>query len=340
MEWTADVATGDWLRERLDAPWAYTMHDVVPRGFEAYARVFHPAARERPEGRPWPALPFDAHRREWDAFHRANPKTITEPVTWAQTAAAMGTTMHPLAQWTHLVAPGVIVENEDFSPDSDGWRYLDPELGALDPQPLATLAALLAEATTTPDAGCIAIWEGWGDLVGGMHVDQPHGFFFPEPGMPRRYVGGAPDSPGQARTEAILYRSLKDVFNNPFRKATWRPGILSDEISRGPRLELPNRSYVLFRGGISAFTDPAWVLDVPWRDLPAEEHGFPPSSRPPNLVWPDDHAWVMVSEIDWDSTIVAGSTELIDAIVADPALEAASVPADADLSWDADEENR
>jgi hypothetical protein len=48
----------------------------------------------------------------------------------------------------------------------------------------------------------------------------------------------------------------------------------------------------------------------------------------------------MISEIDFDSTIVAGSVELVAAILADARLEAASVPADADLTWDADEVNR
>jgi len=337
MEWTADVAAGDWLRERLDDTWAHTMHSVVPRGFEAYARVFHPVTRERPEGRAWPPLPFDAHRREWDAFQSAEPSIITEPATWAQTAAAMGTTMHPLAQWTHLVAPGVIIENEDFPRDRDGWRYIDPEQGALDPQPLAALARLLAAATTTPDAGGTAVWEGWGDLVGAM-VDAPvRGFFGQSPGMPRRYAEYTPE---ETPHESVLYRSIKDVFNNPFRKATWRPGILSDEISRGPRLELPDRSYVLFRAGVSTFTDPDWILNAPWRDRASEEHGFAPSAHAPNLVWPDDRAWVMVGEIDFDSTIVAGPAELVAAIVADPALEAASIPAGSDLSWDADEVNR
>ena len=49
MQWTSDVAAGDWLRERVDAQWQppYTMHMTVPRGFEAYARILHPATRDR-----------------------------------------------------------------------------------------------------------------------------------------------------------------------------------------------------------------------------------------------------------------------------------------------------
>ena len=41
----------------------------------------------------------------------------------------------------------------------------------------------------------------------------------------------------------------------------------------------------------------------------------------------------MVTEIDFDSTIVAGSPELVAGLVADPAIEALELPEGADLSW-------
>ncbi|WP_244632259.1 hypothetical protein [Microbacterium sp. Se63.02b] len=49
---------------------------------------------------------------------------------------------------------------------------------------------------------------------------------------------------------------------------------------------------------------------------------------------------MMVSEVDFDSTIVAGSAALIDAICADQRLEAFAIPEGADLTWDADTVNR
>jgi len=48
----------------------------------------------------------------------------------------------------------------------------------------------------------------------------------------------------------------------------------------------------------------------------------------------------MVSEIDYDSTIVAGSPDLIRAICTDARLEAKALREGADLTWDADEVNR
>ena len=57
-------------------------------------------------------------------------------------------------------------------------------------------------------------------------------------------------------------------------------------------------------------------------------------------IWPDDRAWVLVTEVDYDSTIVGGTPELVRALCADPRLEALPIREGADLTWDADEVNR
>ncbi|MBU4464504.1 MAG: hypothetical protein KKH75_01530 [Actinobacteria bacterium] len=94
MEWTADVSAGDWLRDRLDVGLTAGMHSVVPRGFDAYVRVFHPAGRDRPVGRSWPGLPRARHAREWEKFQADTPEIDVQRSTWAQAAEAFGTTMH------------------------------------------------------------------------------------------------------------------------------------------------------------------------------------------------------------------------------------------------------
>lgn len=331
MEWTADVAAGDWIRERLAGGpgWAATMHGVVPRGFAAYARVFHPAARDRPVGRPWPPLPYDRHGAEWEAFQNAQPEIDGERVSWADTAAAFGTTMHPLAQWHAIVGPRQ-VEGEDGPRDAAGWRYSDAAQGMLDPDILTVIAAILAPHTSTPDGGFIALWEGWGGVVGGMGYGPSRVLF--------TSADGASDD--GLRHEDFLSHAVRDSFNDVFRKPTWQPGILSDDISTGARLRLPNRDHVLFRGGVTELADPDWVLRAPWRDTELEAHGFDPAPQSPSLVWPEDHTWVLVTEVDYDSTIVGGSAELIRALCTDARLEALPIPEGADLSWDADEVNR
>jgi hypothetical protein len=44
-----------------------------------------------------------------------------------------------------------------------------------------------------------------------------------------------------------------------------------------------------------------------------------------NVIWPNDREWCIATDIDWDSTFVAGSRELMDSILASELLEA--VPA-------------
>lgn len=332
MEWTADVSRGEWLRPLLDDSFD-TMHCVVPRGFAAYARVFHPASARSLPGRAVPSP--EEYDRMTDAERDALfGQYVDQPATWADTAAAFGTVMHPLAQWQRIVrTPPEGDWRTRIAPD--GREFSAPSEGEMEPAQLARIAAHLATHTTTPDAGIAAVWEGYGGLLG-FYGSEPSRAFF---GSDDADVASAPDLQYVSH-EQMLARSIHDPFNDAFRKPTWQPGILPDEVSKGPRLELPDRAYVLFSAAPAAFVDPAWVLDAPWRDQPAEAHGFAPAAQHPNMLWPDDHAWAMVSEIDFDSTIIAGSAELIASICADTVLEAEPIPVNADLSWQADKVNR
>ncbi|MTE24220.1 hypothetical protein [Microbacterium sp. ZXX196] len=306
MEWTSDVTAGSWIRERLD-PDTWSIGLFVPRGFAAYARIFHPAFRERPVRGAWPE---EGDTDGWERFLAERPEVDAERVSWADVARAFGTTPGPLVQWDHLVGTDPQAPESDLR-DGAGWRYEAPEEGVLDPAALAAAARHLVAHTGTPGSGYAAIWEGWGGLLGfvGTHAS-------------RILAASAGDD---AHHGEFLRESYRDAFNNVFRKGVWQPGVLSDEISRGPRLELPGRGHVLFRAAPAEWADPAWADNVPWAE-PLHVHS-------PSLVWPDDRAWVLASEIDLDSTIVAGSEELIAALVADPGLEAHRIPEDADLTW-------
>ncbi|WP_460775306.1 hypothetical protein [Microbacterium sp. GXF7504] len=324
MQWTDDVSAGAWLRERIDAPWRGTMHDAVPRGFAAYARVLHPTTRSRPVDRPWPPFPEERHRREWDAFAASRPEIETVAARWGDAADAFGTALHPLAQWASLVGTRHLAPGETATALSrDGWAYDPPLAGELDAETLAAVVAGLVGDDPAP--GFAAVWAGWGGLLG-------HEGIAPNPAA---VLFETPDDPAQRRVRETLAHSVIDPFNRPYAQAEWQPGMLPDEVSRGTLLALPGREHVLFHGVLALFTDPGWADAVPWRDPDLGRLG----TRSPSLLWPADRSWVLVTDVDWDSTIVGGPASVVEALCADPAVEALPLPPEADLRWDADRVN-
>jgi hypothetical protein len=59
----------------------------------------------------------------------------------------------------------------------------------------------------------------------------------------------------------------------------------------------------------------------------------------PNLIWPQDHAWCVATEIDLDCTLVAGSEPLAESLLAEPRLETWQVGAGDPIRFDSDEIN-
>lgn len=85
------------------------------------------------------------------------------------------------------------------------------------------------------------------------------------------------------------------------------------------------RSYLLFA------TPKAAIMTWPGMGIAADQSA--------NLIWPMDHSWCIATEIDFDSTLVAGPARLADAILADVRLEAFAIGYDDDLSWYGDTVN-
>ena len=96
-----------------------------------------------------------------------------------------------------------------------------------------------------------------------------------------------------------------------------------DEQVALPSLKLPQRDYVVLAGSLDA-----GLLVEDW---------LSPSS--PNLIWPTDRAWSLASEIDFDSTLVAGTEEMVRHVLEDERFEAFPVGPKDLLTWDADKIN-
>ncbi|GHD52910.1 hypothetical protein D9V29_12230 [Mycetocola manganoxydans] len=301
FEWEPDISRGEWLRP-MEAEPLGSILSVVPRGFEAYARLFHPVERDRPrDTRTWHGVDQMTH---FDDVVDIGAALETERATWAEVATAFGTTMHAEAQFARLArrdygdVGGVI--------DAAGWRYGDTEEGRLDPTSLAVASAVLARHTSTPDAGIAAVWEGWGGLISAAGVAY------------------------------LRFEAGDDAPAPDIRDPQPGSGLLRREVAAGSRFDLhgnTGRRYVLFEAGANDLADAAWPGRAPW----VAEVMW---AQSPSILWPDDHSWVLATEIDFDSTLIAGSTQLIRELVQTPGLEVLPIRTDADLTWDGDSLNR
>jgi hypothetical protein len=136
MRWSADVASGRWIGDRLEG-WG-TVGGVAGRDFEAYARVFHPAEARRVTS----TDPLDVEFRM---------------APWREIASAQGNRWHPEAQW------GALSGNASGDIElGDGWLVAEPSRGRL---PLTQLAAICEVLLMHgPPEVMLGLWEGWGDL--------------------------------------------------------------------------------------------------------------------------------------------------------------------------------
>lgn len=78
--------------------------------------------------------------------------------------------------------------------------------------------------------------------------------------------------------------------------------------SEAPMFSVPERNLFLLQGTVDDVLTTLSVVDWDYRS--------------PNLWWPDDRAWCVVTEIDFTWSYVGGSRDCIKQILGDPQLEA------------------
>ena len=340
FEWVPDIGRGEWLRTVEAEPFGSIL-SVVPPGFQAYARVFHSVERDRPRRtKTWQGID---ERTYFAGVEDSAAPLQTERATWAKVAASFGTIMHSESQYARLVRrdqddSGVVIA-------ADGWRYASPPEGYIDAVSLSAASAVLARHTATPDAGIAAIWEGWGGLVSSAGVafltlevadEQPEQYFdevtahIDVPSLRERLAAAAQKGITGARSRIGSFP--RSEWGDPAPGS----GLLSRDVAAGKRFDLhggTGRHYVLFEVGANDFADIAWPGRAPWVD----ERRWVNS---PSILWPDDHAWALATEIDFDSTLVGGTAELIHELMRTPGLEVLPIRTDADLTRDGDRLNR
>lgn len=117
-------------------------------------------------------------------------------------------------------------------------------------------------------------------------------------------------------------------------------GGLPERWQAKPSFRLPGRQYWLFSSAVPAVVELSVELAVAgWPEAMATATREMGLVHSPTIWWPDDRAWLVHSEIDYDSTIVAGSPALIRALTSDPGLEALQVDREVSLYANGDTVN-
>ncbi len=107
---------GAWIEPALGGGWG-AVTNQVPKLFEAYARIFHPASDDRGNA-----------------------------VTWAEVARRLGRTAHAGMQWHQIVGTA-----DTFGIDGSDWSGGIPSLGEMEIDDLDRLCSVLGEHTADPE---------------------------------------------------------------------------------------------------------------------------------------------------------------------------------------------
>jgi hypothetical protein len=127
--WSDACEEADWIGERLAPFNSYQVTSILPGGFDAYARILHPAE---------------------------DPATGDRLVRWAEVAAWSGMPLRRDAQFHSVALP--LTRPGENAP----WSGQGPRPGTLWPADAAVLAEVLRAWTGTPEQCWFCLWDGYG----------------------------------------------------------------------------------------------------------------------------------------------------------------------------------
>lgn len=161
-----DAQPAQWVIDGLVSR-EHTVRSLVPDGFEAYCRVFHPAS----------TYELDGNRQA----------TNRRRVTWAKIAQESGRVMHPEAQFEAIT--GLDRYKGDSAMDHGQpplWRGSAGD-GSLDLDVIKELVPILGAHTDTPEHCYFAHWGGFGWIE--FDLTQITGWFgYPWPNAGRDHM--------------------------------------------------------------------------------------------------------------------------------------------------------
>lgn len=224
-----------------------------------------------------------------------------EATRWGRIATQRGTTMHGGAQFTPVSG----ISEDGIALVEDAWEGEAPAGEGLPAAELAAVAPILAAHTQTPQEIFLGLWNGLAFIHGGDQIEV--------------LVDHDPELSDEENA------SLRAAANAEAKRPAF-----SEEVRNGPVLQMGSgyRSFYVFAGTEADLASPLWAR------TPAGEQ-----RQAPNLAWPADRAWLLSTELYEDSSIVAGSRGLVDALLACREIEAYEVALDTRLDLDGDAVN-
>lgn len=156
LQLETDISPASWIEAGV-RPRRFEVGSLVPDGFAAYARVFHPAYR-RGEGR-------------------------EVEVPWSSVAASNDRVSHPAMEWIAITGSWRYLHRDSQA----GLWDRAPEIGSLPPRQLARVATTLSQHTVAPEVCWFAVWEGYGALA--VAVDDIPKFVHAAPGPMAMFSG-------------------------------------------------------------------------------------------------------------------------------------------------------
>ena len=226
----------------------------------------------------------------------------------------------------HLVAAGAAW---DDGPDAGGWiagrlGRFGPSVGHAAPLGYPAYAVVPMpppDDDLEPDRGCFSPIEALLDALAPFTGDQPvhsgmwegWGWWYDTGADPRTAPGmsavvswpNGDDRPSQEEID----RALADAGGRLAAERVECPDV--------EPLDLPYRRYYLWTGPLASAT--------------AFRHQ---SQTPPSLIWPEDRSWFVGVPIYTNEISVAGTTVVVNAVVADPRLNARAATPDDVLDSD------
>jgi hypothetical protein len=226
------------------------------------------------------------------------------------------------------ISPYLLAANAVWDDGPEAGRWIEDRLGPFGCSvghavplgyPAYAVVPLVGDDDSQADDGSIPILEAVLDVLDRFTGDQPvhcgmwdgWGWWY-APGEDPRTAPGTGVMVYWPETHQPAQKEIDRALTDP------RESLAIDRVQypRAKSLNLPARSYYLWTGPLRSALAFRHLHDLP------------------SLIWPEDHSWFVGAPIYTNEIAIAGTSTVVDALIADPLLNAYRVTQDDDLDID------